>query len=225
MKYLLLLALISSSAFASDLQDKLKKLNIPDDKIAPLVTKDKLYTINKRYSSLTNRHEVSTFYGNNFTADSHIVSSQMGATYRYHIDPSFSVGIRYSEMANDLSESGKTLFRENARIVDTDFANNSTDVFMNFNFLYGKLAIGNSRVVYFDQYMALGVGSIDLASGVQSFATVDIGLAFWLGKNYSARFGVKNEMYTQRTRVESKRRNNAIGYMGIGYLFGEGSTL
>ena len=90
MKYLSLilgLFLFSTLSNAEDnLINKLDALNIPSDKVTPLLSEDQLESVNERYSHLNKRHELTLSGANNFTADSHLETRQIGASYRYHIN-------------------------------------------------------------------------------------------------------------------------------------------
>ena len=77
-------------------------------------------------------------------------------------------------------------------------------------------------MIYFDQYISLGGGRIDLASGKENHGFLDLGFAFWPGKHGSVRIGIKNEGYKQVLRRGEDFQYNAIGYLEIGYLFGSG---
>lgn len=205
------------------LEQQLEALNLPDNQVSPVISQDKLFILNTRYSSLSNRHEVSLLGGNNFNADSHMVSQQGSLTYRYHLNPRWSVGLRHTEYYNELSAAGKKLFEEEAVLPDTDYAKSSDEIFVNYHLLYGKLRITQQTVTYFDQYFALGYGQVDLAAGKADMWVADVGLAFWIGSQWSARLGLKNEFYQQQ-RVTSKRSvHNANGYLEFGYLFGRGN--
>lgn len=226
MKFLLIALLVSSAAFANDSMVKnLEALNIPDDQISPTISTEKLFVLNQRYSSLTNRHEASLMGGNNFTADSHLVSRQAALTYRYHINPKWSLGLRHTEYYNSLTSAGERLFNESAILPDTDYAKSSNEIFGSYNLFYGKMRMTQKTVIYFDQYVALGAGKIDLASGATNMASLDLGFAFWVGKHMSTRLGIKNEFYTQTQLKSTRNIHNANGYLEIGYLFGEGSKI
>lgn len=220
-----ILLLLSTSVFANDvpLEQKLDELNIPDDKISNVINEDKVFVVNKRYSSLVNRHEVTFYGGNNFTADSHLSTQQLGLTYRYHLNSKWSFGLRYQEFYNKLTTTGEKLFEEEKLFPDTDFALNSKEFFVNYNTIYGKLRWSSSTVVYFDQYISLGVGEAELSFGDQNIYVADVGLSFWLGKHMSTRFGVRNEFYEQSQLRQVRSIHNAVGYVEIGYLFGQGS--
>ena len=222
---LFVLPILSLQASESKLSEKLDSLNIPSDKVTPLVSKENLFAVNDRYSSLTKRHEVSFFGANNFNSDSHIETTQSGAAYRFHINSRWSVGAKYSEYSNKLSGAGKKLFDNEQLLPDTDYALKSTEGFISFNTIYGKLRLTRDTIVYFDQYIALGYGDVALANGEQKMTTLDLGLAFWLGRKASARVGLKNEFYTQQKINGSSDVQNAMGYMEFGYLFGEGARI
>lgn len=234
MKFLLI-GLLSLSVFAAEdakkqdkldnLERRLDLLNVPDDRVTPVLEKEKLRIVNKRYSSLNNRHEVDIMGANNFNADSHMTTRQLGLAYRYHINQDWSLGYRYTEYSNELSDAGEKLFRDQNIIPDKDYADKSNEVFVNFNTIYGKFRLGQERVVYFDQYVALGYGDLALASGNTNFYTLDLGVAFWLGKKFSTRVGLKNEFYDQDQVNGKQTKHNAMGYVSFGYLFGEGSQI
>jgi outer membrane beta-barrel protein len=223
-KIILPLLLISTGVFAS-LESKLDALNIPDDKVTPLVSEDKLYIVNTRYSSLRNRHEVTLGGARDFMADSHLESRQVSGTYRYHINSKFSLGLRHSIFENDLTESGDELFGNESILPDSDYAIKSTEFFGTYNLFYGKLRVSSKKVVYFDNYVTLGYGKVELASMETSTYSADIGVAFWLGKSMSARLGVKNDFYMQQKIKGNEAAHNMMGYVEFGYLFGEGSRL
>ena len=210
---------------ASDLESKLESLSVPSDKVTPLISEDKLYSVNSRYSSLNKRFELTMFGANNFNADSHINTTQRGTTARFHWNDRWSLGYRYTDYFNELSSAGKKVFREAAYLPDTDYALKSSEGFVNFNTIYGKLRFTKDTIVYFDQYISLGYGTIGLAGGETKMYSVDLGFAFWMGRYMSARFGVKSESYTQKKLKGQENVHNAMGYLELGYLFGEGSRI
>jgi outer membrane beta-barrel protein len=209
----------------SDLEKKLELLNLPDEKVMPLVSQDKLYIINTRYSSLVNRHEISLMGATNFMADSHLSTQQAAATYRYHLNSRFSFGLRYTRYSNKLNSAGEKLFANQQILPDTDFALNGQEAFVTFNTFYGKIRLTSERVSYFDQYISLGAGQVELASGKTNLAIADVGFALWIGKHMSARVGFKNEFYQQIQVSGEENIHNGLGYLEFGYLFGTGKVL
>lgn len=221
---LFLLMIVSSSYAEDDLTKKLDNLRIPDDKVSPMVSQDKLYIVNKRYSSLVNRHELSFAGLNNLTSVSHIDNTALSGLYRYHINSTFSVGLRYNDYYNELTPAGEKLFREEKILPDTDFALKSTSAFLGFNTFYGKMRLTEKSIIYFDQYINLGYGNVELArNGFQKLVNIDLGFVFWGGKHISTRIGLNNEFYSQRKVNGLTNVHNAMGYIEFGYLFGEGN--
>lgn len=207
---------------STSLEKKLEALNIPDDKVTAVLSEDQLYVVNERYSSLVNRHEMTLMGANNFTADSHLSTQQVGLSYRYHINSDWSLGARYTRYSNKLTQAGQTLFDNKKIVPDTDFALNGQELFVNYNTMYGKLRWTEDSVVYFDQYVALGAGKVKLSSGQKTLAFLDLGFSAWLGKHMSARVGIKNEFYQQSQLNGKRNMHNTNGYLEFGYLFGTG---
>jgi outer membrane beta-barrel protein len=219
------LMLSSTTLFAQEsisLEKKIDALSIPDDKVTSVISEDKLYIVNTRYSSLVNRHELTLAGANNFTSDSHLSTQQMALSYRYHINGKWSLGGRYTRYTNELTAAGKKLFEDKMILPDTDYAFNSKELFVNYNTIYGKLRWTEDTVVYFDQYVSLGGGKVKLASGETNLMFADLGLSFWLGNHMSARFGLKNEFYQQKKLSGTNSIHNGVGYLEFGYLFGSG---
>ncbi len=228
LKKLILASILSTSLFAAEtgetskLESKLDALSIPDDKVTPLLSQDQLHIVNTRYSSLVNRHEFTLQGGHNFTSDSHLDSKDIALSYRYHLNSDWSFGVRYTEYQNKLTGAGERLFDDQKLLPDTDFAKTSSEIFATYNTIYGKLRWSQDTVVYFDQYVSLGVGQMELASGKTNHAIADVGLAFWIGKHMSTRVGFKNEFYNQKQLSGEVFKANSFGYLEIGYLFGTG---
>ena len=215
-------SLVAHAQSNSELEDKLNSLNIPDDKVSPVLSREQLYIVNTRYSSLVNRHEMTLQGAYDFTADSHLDVSQAALSYRYHLNSDWAFGLRYTRYSTKLTVAGQRLLDDQKIVPDTDYALNSQEIFATYNTIYGKLRWSKSTVVYFDQYISLGVGKVELASGKTNMGLADLGFAFWLGKHMSARVGVKNEFYNQTLRQGEEFQHNAMGYLEFGYLFGSG---
>lgn len=221
------LLIVTMNSFSSEIEKKsldkkLEDLLIPDDKVSPVLTQDKLFIVNTRYASLINRHEFSLLGAHNFTSDSHLDIKQAGASYRYHLNGRWSFGLRYTRYNNQLTSAGEKLLKESQIVPDQDFAFDTQEIFASFNTIYGKLRWSRDRVVYFDQYLSLGIGEIELASGKTQMGIFDLGVAFWVGRHASFRFGLKNEFYNQQQLTTERFMHNTMGYLEIGYLFGKG---
>jgi uncharacterized protein with beta-barrel porin domain len=76
------------------------------------------------------------------------------------------------------------------------------------------------QVLYFDQYVAAGPGFVTTQYGSSPAAVVDVGFAFWLGRNASLRFGVKSQYFNEKRFVDSSNVTHVLGHFDIGYAFG-----
>ena len=112
----------------------------------------------------------------------------------------------------------KKLFDDQRILPDSDYAIKSVDGFINYNTVYGKMRLTEKRIVYFDHYLALGYGHIDLASAQVQQYTVDSGFSFWIGKHASLRLGVKGEFFREKKIQESQNTRNSMGYLEVGFL-------
>lgn len=205
---------------ASQLESDLANLAVPENQGPVSVAKDKLFAIQSRYNPLDNRHEMAFNLGKNFNQDGHIDSNQWGANYRYHINDKWAVGMNHFRMNNELSDSGKKLLNNQSVIPERNLIKSQTDVMAEYNLFYGKLRFNMDQVTYFDQYIGLGAGSLELIDGNATAAVVDVGIAFWIGKNGSARMGVKNDFYKEQNDSGSTNIHNMVGYLAFGYLLG-----
>jgi outer membrane beta-barrel protein len=126
---------------------------------------------------------------------------------------------------NDLSPAGKALLQSSSIVPESDWAKSSTELVSSYNLNYGKMRVANDTIVYFDQYFALGFGTIELASGRSDLYSLDLGVAFWVGSNFSTRVGLKNDFFRQQLSTGERFTHNAMGYLEFGYLFGEGTKI
>ena len=207
------------------LETHLDNLAIPDGRISPALSEDQIFIVNTRYSSLIERHEVSLLGGGNFTADSHLSMQLMALTYRYHLNDSWSFGGRFSRYSTSLSSAGEALLDNHQIVPDTDYALNAQEVFANYHTTYGKIRVTPRQVMYFDQYVALGLGVVELSRGRAPMGLLDLGFAFWPGGHASVRLGLKNEGYWQEKFKGQEFQHNMMGYVEIGWLFGQGERL
>jgi outer membrane beta-barrel protein len=210
---------ISAGAYASSLESELESLALPDNH-GVVSTSDKLYAIQSRFAPLARRHEFAFTMGKNVNQDGHLDSNQVGGLYRYHINDKWALGVNHFRMNNSLSPSGKKLLSATGSMPDRDFISHQTDLMAEYNLFYGKLRFGMDQVTYFDQYIALGAGQLSMGRGNATAAVVDAGFAFWLGKNGSARIGLKQDFYREQTYNGALNTHNMIGYVAFGYLLG-----
>lgn len=224
---MILLSLLMSLASADDsLQSKLSELALPENQTpagVSLVNAEKLYAVQTRYSNLSNRFETTIAGARNFNSSSFVNASQFELGLRYHFSNRMGVALSGTYALNSFTEETQALIREQGRIPDLAYVKYRASLLLSYNLFYGKFRLGSDSVAYFDQYVAAGPGFVSMQTGNAVAGVVDVGFAFWLGRNMSVRLGVKNEIYQQRTLFTSSTAYDLLGHVDIGYVFGEGT--
>ena len=220
--YVLLTTLFAISSFAEDdLMSQIKSLVLPSNQAPGMVSKEKLYSVQNRYSDLSNRHEVFVGAGTQVLGEGHIDSRRVGIGYQYHFNNTWAVEVTGSKVFNEFNSSGEILLEKTNLVPDKDYLKYRFDAAAVFNTFYGKFRFGMERVFYFDQYISLGAGMMGLESGTTPAVVADIGLSFWLEKNYSVRFGFKNEFYNEQRLTGEELNHNLVTHLEVGYVFGD----
>jgi len=218
--FVLLFSATGALGKTKSLEEKLDSLNLPVNEGPRSIAKEKLYSVQKRLSSLTSRHELTLDMATNLNVDGHLRSQQLGGAYHYHFTDKWSMGIGGYKIFNELTDAGDQLLEKKFIAPNKDFARHQAELFVSYNIFYGKFRIGANSIFYFDQYFTLGAGMVGLRSGDTPMLAPDLGLALWLGKNLSIRSGVRNELYNETTVLGKDLTHNVLAYLKVGYLFG-----
>ena len=173
------------------LEQKMQALNL-NDRAPALVSEERLYAVQNRLSPLSHRSELSLGVGSNLTSDSFINSNQFELNYRYHLDDRWSVGIERTWVSNSLSAAANDLQSSVGMVPRVPYAIARTDLTGEANLFFGKLRITSERVFYFDQYVAAGVGFVQMNDGTVGALVGDVGVVGWIGRSASARLGLRD---------------------------------
>ncbi len=219
------LAWAETTTAAPSLEDQLQGLAIPANQLPVPGSSEKMYVIQNRYNPLSMRSELAIGAGKNFTGDSFLVSNEVSLAYRFHLSDRWNLGLAGSYVFNEFSDTASQLKKAEGRIPDAAFAKTKADFSVAYNLFYGKFRLSMDQVFYFDQYIALGAGMVQQANASTPAGTLDVGFAFWFGKNLSARIGAKSWYYSEKRASSSAAHNNLIGHFDLGYVFGSGETL
>lgn len=220
---LALLAGIPASAATESLEQQLKGMNAPSSALPPSASAEKLYAVQTRESSLSNRHELLLGAGKSLFGQEFIVSSQFGAGYRYHLNDRFDLGVSGMYVSNGLSASAQRLIIEDRVYPDVAYSKWQADATVGLNTFYGKFRLTADNVMYFDQYVALGGGMVGLSTGSRPAAVADIGFAFWMGRSLSLRMGFKDTVYNEQRRLSRSWEQNFQFHIDAGILLGGSS--
>ena len=223
MKKTVLLILILSlpiQSFCETLESELKSLNFDkSEKIPAGQSTEKLYSIQSRVISLDNRNEILLGGGQNLTGDSFLVSRQASLEDQFHFNDKWAVALAYSKAENKWSSSTQKLIDQNSLVPDVDYLKSRTEFRLQYNTFYGKLRVTRDSIFYFDQYVALGYASNELASGNSGGPVIDVGFSNWISNYGSIHWGLKDYSYQERGQLSSGFTNNIFAYIQAGYLF------
>jgi outer membrane beta-barrel protein len=223
----LVFLLLCSPAFADEtsesesLETQLENLNTPINQ-APGVLQEKFYSIQDRYSPLKGRVETTATLSEKMSDVGFIQSREFGAGIRYYFNSKWSLGVNGSAAMNKLSNSAERLFVKDGLVPDVPYTKYRGDLSTRYNLFYGKFRLSMDRVLYFDQYVSLGPAYIVTSNGNAIGAAADIGFAFWIGRNWSAHFGIKDYVYGEPNSTGNSLVNQLFVTLNIGYIFGSG---
>jgi len=228
--FVLSILFFSSATLASDtkgsspsLEDQLKTLNLPENQAPAAISTEKLYSIQSRYNPLGGRFEMAMSVAQDFTNSSFLSSQQVGAGLRYHLNDRWSVGFTGAQVFNSLTETAKRLMEREGILPDVAYAKYRANAELAMNTFYGKFRLSADRVLYLDQYLALGAGVVGLNRGDTSMYTLDAGFAFWIGDHGVVRMGFKDHFYRENRQLSSVMTHHWLGHLEFGWMLG-GST-
>lgn len=173
------------------------------------------------------RLEAGVNYGPVAAGDSYLLTQNLGGQLDLHINPKFSLGVRYSKAFNQLTQEGKQRF-ENARVAQAngetfrvpkiDYPEQTVMGMINWYMLYGKINLFDWSVVQFDIYSLAGYGQVKLSSGNTNTWTAGGGIGFWLTKHVSSRFELRYQNYADQGNDSSRNLNLIVANAGLGVL-------
>lgn len=176
------------------------------------------------------RFEFAPEFSGAFGGDTYSRAHSLGLNAQFHINPRWSVGVKYNHSFNRLTAEGQNLvdraledYQANpsdpsARLPNLDYPLNETLALVNWYPFYGKLNLLDKAVAQFDVYAVLGGGSVTLRSGTSDTFTGGMGIAFWMRKNLSTRFEVRYQRYQAQYDSGPQDLDVAVGGLQVGWL-------
>lgn len=183
--------------------------------------------VQERIVERRNTVEFGLSYGSVFGGDAYVKTQSIGAAVDYHFTPRWSLGVRYYDFGNTLTNEGKRIYdqaRESvnaggrALSVDIDYPLSSTMAVINWYPIYGKTSFLDMGVTQFDIYLLAGGGNISLSSGDTSVLTGGLGIGAWLSKHVSARAEIRYQKYDDQIATGSRSLDIVTGSLGIGWI-------
>jgi outer membrane immunogenic protein len=185
--------------------------------------------VQKRLVDRNNTFELGLNYGSVLGGDSYMKTQAIGAGLEFHINPRWSLGVRYFDYGNSLTPEGRQVFEraqeaynkggKSYSIPDIDYPLNSTMGVLSWYPIYGKTNLLDWGIAQFDIYLMAGAGQMQLSSGESFTAMGGAGVGFWMTKHLSARAELRYQNYKDSVVSSAGREINAFsGSFGIGLL-------
>ncbi len=184
--------------------------------------------IQNRFTNRTNRVELAPEFSGVFGGDTYNHANNVGLNAHYHINPSWSVGVKYNYSFNYLTPEGQTMVEKANKAAQDNpkdpnylfpqviYQKSETIGMINWYPIVGKLSFGSWGVAHFDTYLTAGYGTLELSTGSTPVSTLGIGLGFWVNSNLTTRFEYRAEQYKAEyyTRTEDMLTSVASVQMG-----------
>lgn len=192
--------------------------------------------VQNRFINRSKRVEASLEGSSFFGGDAYNKTNSIGANVHYHLNPSWSVGVKYNYGFNSLTPEGKAMVNDAAK----EAARNPQDPralfpqvvypksellgLVNWYPIVGKLSFGSWGVAHFDTYFTAGYGTMELGSNSSvstssaGVATLGAGLGFWLGSNLTTRIEYRAEQYSAQYYDRTEDMLTGVASMQVGWI-------
>jgi outer membrane beta-barrel protein len=180
---------------------------------------------------VVNRHlrvELGVNYGMVAAGGTYLRTQNLGGNFDFHINPNWSIGFRYYQSLNDLTNEGKEMYdlAQRRAQISGDFVVSEVDpvyqtglAVVSWYPIYGKMNLFNAGVTHFDVYALAGYGKAELTSGVSDTLTAGAGVGFWISQYVASRFEVRYQTYEDLINSPNRRRQNiGVATMTLGVL-------
>jgi outer membrane beta-barrel protein len=198
------------------------------NKAKALDSNNKVRVVQKRAVDRDLRFELSGHYGMINGGDSYVKTQTGGAQLEFHINPQWSLGLRYDTYLNSLTSEGDKVFQQSemaisngnqASLPSIDYPLNSQLATLSWYPIYGKLNLFDAAVTQFDLYLMAGAGLMQLDSGNRSALTsVGGGAGLWFTQHMMARWELRYQGYKDKVYVNDPQVNTMAMHLSLGFL-------
>jgi outer membrane immunogenic protein len=161
--------------------------------------------------------------------DSFYDSETLNANLDFHINPHWSLGLRYARYYNQLTSEGQQTFNyaqsgvPGFQVPDLAFPVESGLAVVNWYPIYGKLGFVSS-VAHFDLYLTAGYGKTstqDAYYGLNYLSdtwTAGGGVGIWWTNHITSRLEVRYQTYQDQVSSGMRREDTATATASVGFL-------
>lgn len=186
--------------------------------------------IQNRFVERTHRFELAPELSGVSGGDAYNRTTNAGLNVHYHINPSWSVGLKYNYAFNTLTPEGKAMVEKASQAAATNpkdpnylypqviYPKSETLALVNWYPIVGKLSFGKYGVAHFDTYLLAGYGSLELSSGSSAATTLGVGMGFWLNKNLTTRLEYRGQQYKAEYYNKTENMMTGVGSVQMGWM-------
>lgn len=186
--------------------------------------------VQERTVSRRNRVEIAPEYSADYGGVTYLQTQSLGLNLHYHINPRWSVGVKYKSFFNKLTPEGEALadlayqdYQQNPAnptgiYPEVDHPKSETVATVSWYPFYGKLNLLDRSVVQFDGYFLAGAGSVEMKSGGTQTQLVGGGVGFWLNPKLTMRVETTLQKYRAQYHTGAKDLNVGNFAMQMGWM-------
>lgn len=186
--------------------------------------------VQNRFINRTHRLELAPEFSGVSGGDAYNRTNNIGLNAHYHINPQWSVGVKYNYALNNLTPEGSAMVEKATQIAQANpkdpqylypqiiFPKTEILGLVSWYPVVGKLSFGKWGVAHFDTYLTAGMGNIELSNASTSTATVGLGMGFWLSSNLTTRFEYRTQTYTAQYYDKSENMVLGVGSVQMGWM-------
>lgn len=186
--------------------------------------------VQSRFTPRTNRFEFAPETSAVFGGDAYNQTKNAGMNIHYHINPSWSVGVKYNYSFNTLTPEGKEMVKRAEQASEANpqapnylfpqviYPKSELMGLVNWYPVVGKLSFGRFGVAHFDTYLTAGYGNLELSNGNTSSATLGVGMGFWLTPKITTRVEYRAHQYTAEYYDRTANMLTNVASLQVGWM-------
>lgn len=193
--------------------------------------------VQKREVDRNLRPEIGIGYGLVNGGDTYLNTAQWNVNFDFHINPRWSLGLRYSDQRNELTNEGQRIFdvasakqaagQTDYVVPQIAFPVRSYMAMINWYPVYGKVSWFESAVSQFDFYLTAGGGQVEfefptvgnsLTRGTSPIFTGGIGMGLWVNSWLTTRAEARYQNYQDEVSTGKRNIDAFIFQLGIGFM-------
>jgi outer membrane beta-barrel protein len=186
--------------------------------------------VQNRFVQRTNRFEIAPEFSSVSGGDSYNKTMNMGLNAHYHINPHWSLGLKYNYSFNSLTPEGEAMVSRASQAAQANpkdpsylfpqviFPKSQTMAMVNWYPVVGKLSFGSFGVAHFDGYLTAGYGQLELSNKSTGTTMAGMGMGFWLNPNITTRLEYRAQQYQAQYYNNTENLNTGVASVQVGWM-------